>query len=129
MSMESIGGGGNSNGADEAEEKGQRLLSTKAPTNPWCSPLLTDLYQFTMAMHTGKRENIGIEQKMQAKLPSNFILKEDEISFLHSIMPTCEDGFFDYLRAIDCSDVEVYSISEVPLCFLSSAYELKGQLL
>ncbi|KAJ6805612.1 nicotinate phosphoribosyltransferase 1-like isoform X2 [Iris pallida] len=32
-------------------------------------------------------------------------------------MPTCEDGFFDYLRAIDCSDVEVYAISEGSVVF------------
>ncbi|KAG0453483.1 hypothetical protein HPP92_024787 [Vanilla planifolia] len=125
MSMESIGGGGNSNGADEAEEKGQRLLSTKAPTNPWCSPLLTDLYQFTMAMHTGKRENIGIEQwAVDGHCHHLFVG-----GILGEVNLTFQDGFFDYLRAIDCSDVEVYSISEVPLCFLSSAYELKGQLL
>ncbi|CAL4920006.1 unnamed protein product [Urochloa decumbens] len=27
-------------------------------------------------------------------------------------MPTCEDGFFEYLSSIDCSDVEVYAIPE-----------------
>ncbi|ONM11381.1 Nicotinate phosphoribosyltransferase 2 [Zea mays] len=27
-------------------------------------------------------------------------------------MPACEDDFFEYLRSIDCSDVEVYAIPE-----------------
>lgn len=32
-------------------------------------------------------------------------------------MPMCEDAFFDYLREIDCSDVEVYSIPEGSVVF------------
>lgn len=29
----------------------------------------------------------------------------------------CKDGFFDYLRSINCSDVEVYAISEGSVVF------------
>jgi len=43
---------------------------------------------------------------------ANFKITEDEIKFLRTVMPTCEDGFFEYLSSIDCSDVEVYAISE-----------------
>ncbi|XP_073106948.1 nicotinate phosphoribosyltransferase 2 [Elaeis guineensis] len=107
-------------------------------TNPMVTPLLTDLYQFTMAYaywKAGKhldravfdlffRKNPfggeytvfgGLEECI--RLIANFKLKEEEISFLRSIMPTCEDGFFDYLRAIDCSDVEVYAIPEGSVVF------------
>ncbi|KAG0452367.1 hypothetical protein HPP92_025031 [Vanilla planifolia] len=48
--MESLGAVANSNGETrEAEEKSRRLLKHPKPTNPMVSPLLTDLYQFTMA--------------------------------------------------------------------------------
>ncbi|PKU82769.1 nicotinate phosphoribosyltransferase [Dendrobium catenatum] len=33
----------------KVEEKGRRLVEHPGPTNPMVSPLLTDLYQFTMA--------------------------------------------------------------------------------
>ncbi|KAH7663610.1 Nicotinate phosphoribosyltransferase family protein [Dioscorea alata] len=108
------------------------------PTNPMVSPLLTDLYQFTMAYaywKAGKhldravfdlffRKNPfggeytvfgGLEECI--RLIANFKLKDEEISYLRSVMPTCEDGFFDYLREIDCSNVEVYAISEGSVVF------------
>ncbi|XP_049935512.1 nicotinate phosphoribosyltransferase 2-like isoform X2 [Nymphaea colorata] len=105
-----------------------------APTNPMVSPLLTDLYQFTMAYaywKAGKhleravfdlffRKNpFGGEYTIFAGLEecirfiANFKLKEEEIDFIRAVLPsTCEVGFFDYLRGIDCSDVEVYAILE-----------------
>uniref|UniRef100_M8CQK8 nicotinate phosphoribosyltransferase n=1 Tax=Aegilops tauschii TaxID=37682 RepID=M8CQK8_AEGTA len=43
---------------------------------------------------------------------ANFKFKEEEINFLRTALPTCEDGFFEYLSSIDCSDVEVYAIPE-----------------
>jgi nicotinate phosphoribosyltransferase len=43
---------------------------------------------------------------------ANFKITEEEIKFLQTVMPTCEDGFFEYLSSIDCSDVEVYAIPE-----------------
>ncbi|XP_072969826.1 nicotinate phosphoribosyltransferase 2-like [Typha angustifolia] len=108
------------------------------PTNPMVTPLLTDLYQFTMAYaywKAGKhldravfdlyfRKNpFGGEYTVFAGLEecirfiANFRFNEEDISFLQSAMPTCEDGFFDYLREIDCSDVEVYAISEGSVVF------------
>ncbi|KAL0922830.1 hypothetical protein M5K25_006855 [Dendrobium thyrsiflorum] len=74
----------NSNVPTTVDEKGRRLVDHPRPTNPMVSPLLTDLYQFTMAYaywKAGKHHDRA-------------------------------DGFFDYLRALDCSDVDVYAISE-----------------
>ncbi|KAL5752985.1 hypothetical protein ACOSP7_023164 [Xanthoceras sorbifolium] len=109
------------------------------PTNPMVTPLLTDLYQFTMAYaywKAGKhnersvfdlyfRKNpfggeytvfAGLEECI--KFIANFKLTNDEISFIRDSLPSsCEDGFFDYLRGIDCSDVEVYAISEGSVVF------------
>nr|GMC57843.1 nicotinate phosphoribosyltransferase 2-like [Ipomoea batatas] len=76
------------------------------PSNPMVTPLLTDLYQFTMAYaywKAGKHNERAVE---------------DEIAFLRQSLPSsCEDGFFEYLRSIDCSDVEIYSISEGSVVF------------
>ncbi|KAL8528701.1 hypothetical protein ACS0TY_006233 [Phlomoides rotata] len=104
------------------------------PTNPMVTPLLTDLYQFTMAYaywKAGKHNEravfdlyfrinpfggeytvfAGLEECI--KLIANFRFTEDEISFIKSSLPTsCEDGFFDYLGGIDCSDVEIHAIPE-----------------
>ncbi|MBA0717350.1 hypothetical protein Golax_005181 [Gossypium laxum] len=109
------------------------------PTNPMVTPLLTDLYQFTMAYaywKAGKhneravfdlyfRKNpfggeftvfAGLEECI--KLIANFKLTEEEVSFIHKSLPgSCEEGFLNYLREIDCSDVEVYAISEGTVVF------------
>ncbi|OEL28932.1 Nicotinate phosphoribosyltransferase 1 [Dichanthelium oligosanthes] len=103
------------------------------PTNPMVTPLLTDLYQFTMAYaywKAGKHLDRAVFDLYFRKNPfggeftifggleecirfiANFKFTEEEIKFLRSIMPTCEDGFFEYLSSIDCSDVEVYAIPE-----------------
>ncbi|KAJ3700404.1 hypothetical protein LUZ61_004109 [Rhynchospora tenuis] len=108
------------------------------PTNPMVTPLLTDLYQYTMAYaywKAGKhldravfdlyfRKNpFGGEYTVFAGLEecihfvANFKLTDDEISFLRSTMPTCEEGFFEYLKDVTCSDVEVYAIPEGSVVF------------
>ncbi|KAI8029273.1 Nicotinate phosphoribosyltransferase 1 [Camellia lanceoleosa] len=49
---------------------------------------------------------------------ANFKFKEEEIAFIRASLPkTCEDGFYDYLRGIDCSDVEVYAVLEGSVVF------------
>lgn len=109
------------------------------PTNPMVTPLLTDLYQFTMAYaywKAGKHNERAVFDLYFRKNPfggeytvfagleecirfiANFKFTEEEISFVRECLPsTCEDGFFDYLRGIDCSDVEVYAISEGSVVF------------
>lgn len=109
------------------------------PTNPMVTPLLTDLYQFTMAYaywKAGKhneravfdlyfrRNPFGGEYTIFAgleeciRLMANFKFREDEIAFIRQSLPSsCEDGFFEYLRSIDCSDVEIYAISEGSVVF------------
>ncbi|XP_042505047.1 nicotinate phosphoribosyltransferase 1-like [Macadamia integrifolia] len=117
----------------------QLTPSIDGPSNPMVTPLLTDLYQFTMAYaywKAGKhleravfdlffRKNpFGGEYTIFAGLEecirfiANFKLSEDEINFIRSSLPpNCEDGFFDYLRGIDCSDVEVCAIPEGSVVF------------
>ncbi|OIV94727.1 hypothetical protein TanjilG_06190 [Lupinus angustifolius] len=109
------------------------------PTNPMVTPLLTDLYQFTMAYaywKAGKHQQRAVFDLYFRKNPfggeytifagleecvrfiSNYKLSDEEIDFIKkSLSISCEDGFFDYLRGIDCSDVEVYAIPEGSVVF------------
>ncbi|TYJ99506.1 nicotinate phosphoribosyltransferase 2 [Cucumis melo var. makuwa] len=58
----------------------------------------------------------GLEECI--RLIANFKFTEEEISFIKKSLPSsCEDAFYDYLRGIDCSDVEVYAISEGSVVF------------
>ncbi|GJT46567.1 nicotinate phosphoribosyltransferase 2-like protein [Tanacetum coccineum] len=117
----------------------EKKRTINGPTNPMVTPLLTDLYQFTMAYaywKAGKhndravfdlyfrRNPFGGEYTVFAGLEecirfiANFKLSKDEIAFVRECLsPTCEDGFFDYLGGIDCSDVEVYAIAEGSVVF------------
>ncbi|XP_044510332.1 nicotinate phosphoribosyltransferase 2-like [Mangifera indica] len=129
--------GGKGNGQSQTEARMGHGVD--GPTNPMVTPLLTDLYQFTMAYaywKAGKHEEravfdlyfrknpfggeytifAGLEECI--RLIANFKFTEDEISFVRLSLPgSCEDGFFNYLRGIDCSDVEVYAISEGSVVF------------
>ncbi|GFP88222.1 nicotinate phosphoribosyltransferase [Phtheirospermum japonicum] len=119
------------NGSNKEEKRAGHI---DGPTNPMVTPLLTDLYQFTMAYAYWKaakhneravfdlyfRKNpfggeftvfAGLEECI--RLIANFKFTEDEIAFIQaSLPPSCEIGFYDYLRGIDCSDVEIHAISE-----------------
>ncbi|KAK7307637.1 hypothetical protein VNO77_40879 [Canavalia gladiata] len=109
------------------------------PTNPMVTPMLTDLYQFTMAYAYWKarkhqqravfdlyfRKNpFGGEYTVFAGLEecvrfiANYKLSEEDINFIKkNLSVSCEDGFLDYLRGIDCSDVELYAVPEGSVVF------------
>eukprot|EP00252_Welwitschia_mirabilis_P022110 TRINITY_DN5884_c0_g1_i1.p1 TRINITY_DN5884_c0_g1~~TRINITY_DN5884_c0_g1_i1.p1 ORF type:complete len:510 (-),score=99.32 TRINITY_DN5884_c0_g1_i1:158-1687(-) len=111
----------------------------EGPTNPMVSPLLADLYQYTMVYaywKAGKHSDRAVFDMFFRKNPfggeytvfagleecirfaANFRFKESEIDFLRTVLsPTCEDGFFDYLRGISCSDVVIYAIPEGSVVF------------
>lgn len=58
----------------------------------------------------------GLEECI--KFIANFKFAEDEIDFVRqSLSSSCEEGFFDYLRGVDCADVEVYAIQEGSVVF------------
>ncbi|MFS8033299.1 putative nicotinate phosphoribosyltransferase [Helianthus anomalus] len=116
-----------------------RPATIAGPTNPMVTPLLTDLYQFTMAYaywKAGKHNERAVFDLYFRKNPfggeytvfagleecirfiANFKCSKEEITFLReTLSPTCEDGFFDYLQGIDCSDVELYAIPEGSVVF------------
>ncbi|KAK7309204.1 hypothetical protein RJT34_05744 [Clitoria ternatea] len=109
------------------------------PTNPMVTPMLTDQYQFTMAYvywKAGKHQERAVFDLYFRKNPfggeytvfagleecvrfiSNYKLSEEDIDYIKkNLSVSCEDGFLDYLRGIDCSDVEVYAIPEGSVVF------------
>ncbi|KAJ8437032.1 hypothetical protein Cgig2_010377 [Carnegiea gigantea] len=124
---------------EKQTENGPTTNTIPRPTNPMVTPLLTDLYQYTMAYaywKAGKhheravfdlffrRSPFGGEYTVFAGLEecirfiANFKFTEEEINFIRDALPgTCEEGFLDYLRQVDCSEVEVYAIAEGSVVF------------
>ncbi|KAL7541019.1 hypothetical protein ACHAWF_006837 [Thalassiosira exigua] len=111
------------------------------PTNNLVTPLLTDLYQITMAYaywKTGQhvrrahfelffRKNpfggsytlfAGLDEVL--KFLSNFRFSEDDLAYLRTIpsLRHCEPAFFDeYLANLDCSEVTVHAMREGSMAF------------
>ncbi|KAL9229771.1 hypothetical protein vseg_005204 [Gypsophila vaccaria] len=108
-------------------------------TNPMVTPMLTDLYQFTMAYaywKAGKHSEPAVFDLFFRRSPfageytvfagleecirfiANFKFTNEDLAFIRDAMPgKCEDGFLDYLRELDCSEVEVYAIPEGSVVF------------
>ena len=117
------------------------ISSFPKPTNNLVTPLLTDLYQITMAYaywktNQHKRSShfelffrkspfggsytifAGLDEVL--KFLSNFHFTSDDITFLRNSpsLVHCEDAFFDeYLANLDCSEVEVHSMKEGSMAF------------
>lgn len=108
-------------------------------TNSIVRALMTDLYQVTMAysywhnQRTNERacfdlffrkNPFGGEFTLYAGLGEclrfieNFHFTDSDIEYLKTALPpTTEPAFFDYLREMDCSEVELYSITEGMVVF------------
>uniref|UniRef100_A0A0R0HLM2 nicotinate phosphoribosyltransferase n=1 Tax=Glycine max TaxID=3847 RepID=A0A0R0HLM2_SOYBN len=81
-------------------------------------------------MHTGKLANIKnklclicifgrtpLEECV--RFVTNYKLTKEDIDYIkNNLSVSCEDGFLDYLRGIDCSDVEFYAIPKGSVVFL-----------
>lgn len=101
-------------------------------------PLLTDMYQLTMAYSYWKanrhlliavfdlffRRNpfggefclfAGLEQAIQFVEKYRFL--PEHIKYLKTLMPSCEEEFFEYLSTVDCSDIKIYAMKEGTVCF------------
>lgn len=37
---------------------------------------------------------------------------ESDIEYLRSVMITCEEGFFEWLATLNCSEVKLYAVRE-----------------
>ena len=101
-------------------------------------PLLTDLYQVTMAYaywKAGKTEDQASFDLFFRKSPfkgeftifaglsdclnflNSFKLSSSDISYLRSCLPDCEEEFFTYLANIDTNKVQVVAMDEGSVCF------------
>ena len=103
------------------------------PTDSFVNPLLTDLYQLTMAYAYWKngrdtdeaifdlffRKNpfggeftifSGLEEVL--RFISDFKFTDDQIDYIKQIMPGCDEGFFNWLKALDCSKIKIYAITK-----------------
>jgi len=111
---------------------------TAPPTNSFVTPLLTDMYQLSMAYSYWKNKKhedfavfdlffrsnpfhgeftifAGLEEVI--RFVSNFHFSDEEIEFLKEIMPTCDSEFFEWLKAVDCSKIKIYAIPEGTVVF------------
>jgi len=115
-------------------EEGKQSLSF------YGNPMLTDLYQITMAYAYWREQRhteSSVFELYFRKCPfkgeycifaglsdvvdfvQSFSFGESDINFLKSILPGCDSGFFQYLLSLDCSDVQVYAQREGSVCFPS----------
>ncbi len=108
------------------------------PNNGYVQPLLTDLYQITMAyayFKAGKhndqaafdlffRKNpFGGEYTLYAGLSEaldfiqGFNFSQDDIKYICSQVPECNQAFKNWLSKIDCSEIKIYSMREGNVAF------------
>lgn len=108
-----------------------------APTNPLVSPLLTDLYQITMAYaywQSGRQDETasfdlffrknpfhgeftlfaGLEEVL--RFLQSFRFSESDLRFIKETVAV-DGGFIDWLRAADCSRVKVWAVPEGSVVF------------
>lgn len=108
------------------------------PMNNIVNPLLTDLYQITMAYaywkagsHQDKavfdlffRKNpfggeftifAGLEEVL--RFVSEFKYSNEDICYLRKILPHCDEGFFTWLSTVTCQDVNIYAMKEGSIAF------------
>ena len=108
------------------------------PVNNLVNPLLTDWYQLTMAYgywKCGKSEMPAAFDLFFRRCPFNgefavfagldevlgflsqFHFDEEKIEFVRSQMPGRDQGFFEWLRQVDCSRIRVHAFREGTLAF------------
>lgn len=106
--------------------------------NNHVTPLLTDLYQVTMAYsfwRDGRVNNHsvfdmffrvppfhgaftifgGLEQCL--KLIQTFRFSAEDIAYFQGVLPDVKPGFWDYLRKVDCSALSLYACPEGTVVF------------
>ena len=101
-------------------------------------PLLTDLYQITMAYaywKSGKHDEYATFDLFFRKSPfkgeftifagladcidfvKEFRYEESDLAFLRNLLPGCEADFFDYLGQLSTRDLEIEALTEGSVCF------------
>mmetsp|Transcript_25257 Transcript_25257/g.39420 ORF Transcript_25257/g.39420 Transcript_25257/m.39420 type:complete len:531 (-) Transcript_25257:71-1663(-) len=109
-----------------------------APHNPLASPLMTDMYQLTMAYayFRGGRHNdhavfdlffrknpfegeyavfAGLEEVL--RFLNGYKFTQTDVDYVRTIIPGASQEFCDWLLHVDCSKVKVYALKEGTVCF------------
>lgn len=50
-------------------------------------------------------------------LMNSFTFSPSDIAYLRTVLPHCEEAFFDWLGQLDCRNVRLYALEEGSLCF------------
>ncbi|MDK1031169.1 MAG: nicotinate phosphoribosyltransferase [Planctomycetia bacterium] len=108
------------------------------PTSPFVGPLLTDLYELTMAYaywKSGRQDDPAVFDLFFRRNPfggeftifggleevvrfiSDFRFTDEQIEHVREIMPDCESEFFPWLRTLNCSAVKVHAVAEGTVVF------------
>eukprot|EP00899_Mesostigma_viride_P019279 jgi/Mesvir1/27352/Mv07165-RA.1 len=127
-------------------------MQQSSPSNPVVGPLLTDMYQISMAYGywlSGKASQRSVFDLFIRKCPfkgafyvfaglsecikllSTFRFLPEDIEYLRSILPAhCDPAFFEYLSKVDASHVELRAAPEGTVMFPSvPVMTLAGPLL
>jgi len=123
-----------------AERETKRQRTVQGPTNPLVGPLMTDLYQLTMAYaywRSGRHEEAAVFDLFFRKNPfkgeftvfaglnevikfvDSFSVTESDIAYLRDT-PTfaeADPGFFEWLGNVDMSEVKIFAMQEGTICF------------
>ena len=113
-------------------------MTTSQPTNPLVGPLLTDFYQISMAYSYWRHKRHEVEGVFELYFRQNpfggeftvfagldecirylesFKVTDTDVEYLRTLLPRAEPGFFDWLRALDASDVTVHAVREGTVVF------------
>ena len=106
-------------------------------SNGVVQPLLTDLYQLTMAYaywKAGKTEEPASFHLFFRKNPfqgeftifaglsdclsflEKFRYSDTDLAYLRTVLPHCEEEFFLYLSGLNVTDIEISGLSEGSVC-------------
>ena len=111
---------------------------SQGPSNAFVTPMLTDLYQITMAYtywRTGKHNDHAIFDMMFRKNPFEgeftifagleecvrllqaFRFTPEHLAYLQRLLPSCEPAFWAYLASVDGTTVNVFGAAEGTVVF------------
>ena len=106
-------------------------MTTPKCTNSLVTPLLTDMYQISMSYaywKTGRHNDpsvfdlffrtppfggefcifAGLDEVL--KFLASYKFADDDVEYLKENMPSCEPAFFEWLKELDCSEVQLYAM-------------------
>ena len=56
----------------------------------------------------------------------NFKVTDDDVEYLRTLLPRAEDEFFEWIRSVDCSKVQIYAVREGTVVFPKRAAASRG---